>query len=169
MGTVSVAAVTTDDNVAAVRDFIKRAWNAGDPSVFDEHLAADIAHPGGRDGFRAMVLGFRSAFPDRAMEVHDMFGVDDKVVTRFTMRGTHEGDFLGIASTGRNVAFDGIAIDVMHDGQRVNGWAQLDRMSPIGRSAVTQKSRSAGVPAPLPGPVQSSRIARASHDRAARR
>ena len=69
----------------------------GDEAVFEEHLAVNIAHPGGRDGFKAMVLDFRSAFPDLAMEVRDIFGVNDKVVTRWTMRGTHEASFLGNA------------------------------------------------------------------------
>jgi predicted ester cyclase len=120
--------VTADENVAAVRDFIERAWNAGDERVFEEHLAPDIAHPGGREAFKAMVLAFRSAFPDLAMEVHDMFGAQDKVVTRWTMRGTHQGEFLGLAPTGRRAEFDGIAIDVMRNGQRVGGWAQFDRL-----------------------------------------
>jgi predicted ester cyclase len=75
-----------------------------------------------------VILGFRSAFSDFALEVHDMFGVDDKVVTRFTMRGTHDGEFMGIAPTGRPVEFDGIAIDVMRDDKRVDGWAQLDQL-----------------------------------------
>ncbi len=120
--------MSADENIAAVRDFIERAWNAGDEAVFEEHLAADIAHPGGREGFKAMVLGMRAAFPDLTLEVHDIFGAEDKVVTRFTMRGTHRGEFLGIASTDRRVEFDGIAIDVMRNGLRVDGWAQLDRL-----------------------------------------
>jgi predicted ester cyclase len=118
--------VTVDANVAAVRDFIERAWNAGDESAFEEHLASGFAYPGGRDGFKAMVLSFRSAFPDLAMEVHECFGVDDRVVTRFTIRGTHGGAFMGVAPTGRRVAIGGIAIDVMRAGQRVEGRAQLD-------------------------------------------
>jgi predicted ester cyclase len=48
--------------------------------------------------------------------------------TRFEMRGTHEGEFMGIAPTGRTVSFDGIAIDVMRDGVRVEGWAEIDRL-----------------------------------------
>jgi len=76
-----------------------------------------------------MVLGMRAAFPDLALEVHDIFGAEDKVVTRFTMRGTHRGAFLGIAPTDRRVQFDGIAIDVMRGGLRIDGWAQLDRLA----------------------------------------
>jgi predicted ester cyclase len=121
--------VGADENVAAVRDFIERAWNAGDEAVFEEHLDPDFRFPGGRDGFKAMVLGSRAGFPDLAMEVHDIFGVEDRVVTRFTISGTHRGDFLGVAPTGREVEFGGIAIDVMRDGVRVEGWGQLDRLA----------------------------------------
>ncbi len=133
--------MTTEANVFAVRDFIERAWNAGDEAVFEEHLAPDFAHPGGREGFKAMVLGFRSAFPDLAMEVRDMFGAGEKVVTRFTIRGTHQGEFLGIAPTGRSVEFDGIAIDVMRDGQRVDGWAQLNRLGLLAQLGVVDPPR----------------------------
>jgi predicted ester cyclase len=121
--------MSAEENVAAVRDFVERAWNSGDEAVFDEHLHPDFGGPGGRERFRAMILGFRSAFPDLVLEVHDMFGAGEKVVTRFTMRGTHRGEFLWMAPTGRTVEFDGIAIDVMRDGVRVDGWAQLDRLA----------------------------------------
>jgi predicted ester cyclase len=120
--------MTPEENVVAVRDFVERAWNAGDESVFEEHLAPDFSHPGGREDFKRTVRGFRAAFEDFHLEVHDMFGVDDKVVTRFTMSGTHRGAFMGIEPTGREVAFDGIAIDVMRGDQRVDGWAQIDRL-----------------------------------------
>ena len=133
--------MTTEENVLAVRDFIERAWNAGDEAVFEEHLAPELAYPGGRDGFKAMVLGFRSAFPDLAMEVRDMFGAGEKVVTRFTIRGTHQGEFLGIAPTGRSVEFDGIAIDLMRDGQRVDLWGQLDQLGLLAQLGVVDPPR----------------------------
>jgi predicted ester cyclase len=120
--------VSVQDNMAAVRDFIERGWNAGDESAFDEHFAADFAYPGGREGFKNMVLAARAAFPDLAMEVNDMLGSGDKVVTRFTIRGTHQGEFLGVAPTGRGIEIEGIAIDVMRDGRRVAGWGQWDRL-----------------------------------------
>jgi predicted ester cyclase len=96
--------------------------------VFCEHLAPDFGGPGGRERFKATVLGFRAAFVDFELEVHDMFGAGEKVVTRFVMRGTHAGEFMGIAATGRPVSIDGIAIDVMRDGVRVEGWAEIDRL-----------------------------------------
>lgn len=120
--------MTPEENVAAVRDFVERTWNGGDESVFEEHIDSDFADFGGRDGFKGLILGFRAAFPDLAMEVHDMFGAGDRVVTRFTIRGTHRGEFMGFAPTERNVELDGIAIDVMSDDKRVAGWAQLDML-----------------------------------------
>jgi predicted ester cyclase len=119
--------VSPEENVAAVRDFVERAWNAGDESVFEEHLAPDFGGPGGRERFKATILGFRAAFADFHLEVHDMFGFSDRVVTRFTMRGVHRGQFMGVEPTGRTVAFDGIAIDVMRGDKRIDGWAQIDR------------------------------------------
>ena len=117
------------ENVAAVSDFIERAWNRGDESVFKEHLSPAFPFPGGPDGFKSMILAFREAFADFNMEVHDIFGVDDKVVTILTIHGTHRGHFRGISPTGRKISMGGIAVDIMRDGQRVGGGAQLDELS----------------------------------------
>jgi predicted ester cyclase len=110
-----------EENVAAVRDFVERAWNAGDESAFEDHLAEDLGNLGTRESFKALILGMRARFPDLHLDVHDMFGAGEKVVTRFTIRGTGED--------GNKVELGGIAIDVMRDGKRVDGWAQLERPS----------------------------------------
>lgn len=123
MGQLGVA-----ENVAAVNDFIERAWNRGDESVFQEHLSPDFPFPGGPDGFKAMIFQYREAFSDFNMEVHENFGADDKVVTILTMHGTHSGHSLGVPATGRKISMGGIAVDVMRDGQRGGGGAQLDAL-----------------------------------------
>jgi len=53
-----------EENVAAVREFVERAWNGGDEAAFEEHLAPDFGGPGGRERFKAIVLAFRAAFAD---------------------------------------------------------------------------------------------------------
>ncbi len=116
------------ENVAAVSDFIERAWNRGEESVFEEHLSPDFPFPGGPEGFKLMIFKYREAFADFRMEVHEIFGAQDKVVTVLTMHGTHTGDFLGIAATGRKISMGGIAVDTMRDGRRVGGGAQLDEL-----------------------------------------
>ena len=75
-----------------------------------------------------MILDFRQAFPDLKLEVHDIFGAGDKVVSRWTITGTHNGPFLGMAPTGNAVKLDGIAIDLFEAEIRVGGWAQFDKL-----------------------------------------
>lgn len=50
----------------------------GDESVFQEHLSREFPFPGGRDGFNSMIFMYRKAFADFNMEVHDIFGVEDR-------------------------------------------------------------------------------------------
>ena len=118
--------MSPDTNVADVRAFIERMWNQGDITAFDELISPQFV--GGRERFKAMILGFRSAFPDLKLAVHDIFGADDKVVSRWTITGTHRGPFLGIAPTANHVSIDGIAIDRFDDGMRIEGWAQFDKL-----------------------------------------
>ena len=118
--------MSADTNVADVRAFIERAWNQGDTMAFDEFISPDLV--GGRERFKGMILGFRSAFPDLKLEVHDIFGAGDKVVSRWTITGTHRGPFLGIAPTNNRISIDGIAIDLFEAGVRVDGWAQFDKL-----------------------------------------
>ena len=118
--------MSADRNVADVRAFIERAWNQGDETAFEEFISPDFVR--GRDRFKGMILGFRRAFPDLKLEVHDIFGADEKVVSRWTITGTHQGPFLGIAPTGNTVTFDGIASDLFSEGIRIDGWAQFDKL-----------------------------------------
>jgi predicted ester cyclase len=89
--------MSADTNVADVRAFIERASNQGDTTAFDEFLSPDFV--GGRERFKGMILGYRRAFPDLRLDVHDIFGAGDKVVSRWTITGTHRRSFLGIAPT----------------------------------------------------------------------
>jgi len=60
--------------------------------------------------------------------VHDIFGAGEKVVSRWTITGTHRGPFLGIAPTNHRISIDGIAIDRFQAGVRVDGWAEFDKL-----------------------------------------
>lgn len=44
------------------------------------------------------------------------------------MHGTHRGEFVGVAATGRKISMGGIAVDILRNGQRVGGGAQLDEL-----------------------------------------
>ncbi len=65
----------------------------------------------GREGLKAVLVQFRSAFPDIHWVIDEMVSEGEKVVTRFTWTGTHRDTFLGIPATGKRVEVKGVVID----------------------------------------------------------
>jgi steroid delta-isomerase-like uncharacterized protein len=109
-------------NVELVREGFE-ALNAGDLDACIELAGpdliinlAELPEPlYGRDIWREGAAMFRRAFPDLRAEIEDIFGSGDRVAVRLRMRGTHEGDYLGIPATGRPVSY------VSHEFYRVEG------------------------------------------------
>ena len=70
-----------------------------------------------------------SGFPDFRGTIEDLFAAEGhKVVLRFTFRGTHQGEFMGVAPTGRQVTMAGIDILRVADGKIVELWGQEDML-----------------------------------------
>ena len=65
----------------------------------------------GPEGVIQFVATYRFAFPDSRFAVEDRIAEGDKVVSRWTARGTHRGEFLGISPTGEEVTVTGIEFD----------------------------------------------------------
>jgi predicted ester cyclase len=80
-------------------------------AVVDEIFASGyVSHHGtdevrGLEDFKKSVAEFFSAFPDHHTAVDDIIAEGDRVVTRWTTRGTHQGHLFGIAPTNKRVAF----------------------------------------------------------------
>ncbi len=140
--------MSVQENKAIVRRAYD-SFSAGDLSVIDEVFAPDYtAHfPGeepavGREPLRAVLQSFLEGFPDLKFVIEDQVGEGDKVVTRWSAKGTHLGEFRGfppkthgIAPTGRVVHFSATDIYVIEDGQIKVEWntlEQLDVMMQIG-------------------------------------
>ena len=109
--------------------------NGGDLSIADELMAANyIGHsPGmpdfnGPEGFKQFVTMFRTAFPDLNLTVEDTFGEVDKLVSRWTVRGTHKGDLMGIAATGKQITTTGTVISHYAGGKQVEAWVSMDQL-----------------------------------------
>lgn len=122
----------TEDNKTAARECFARA-SRGDFDALDEVVAPDyvLHNPGevhGIDGLRAMVEGYRAALPDLRVTIEHQFAEGDHVATRFTIRGTHDGELMGIPPTGREVAFTGITISRCRDGKLVEEWELADAL-----------------------------------------
>ncbi len=71
-------------------------------------------------------MWFRNAFPDLTCTVQEQVAEGEKVVSRWTVRGTHQGEFFGVAVTGNQVEFTGIQIDRFEGGKIVEEWAEFD-------------------------------------------
>lgn len=84
-----------------------------------------------------MRQGLLAAFPDFRIEIEDQIAEGDRVVTRVTFRGTHLGEYRGIAPTGRRVAYQGIAVDRIAGGRVVEGWHEADNLGLLRQLGVT--------------------------------
>jgi predicted ester cyclase len=69
----------------------------------------------------SMLRSMRGAFPDFHLTIEDQIAEGNKVITRVTFRGTHRGDYRGIAPTGKQIKYSGIAIDRIVDGKVARG------------------------------------------------
>ena len=82
----------------------------------NEHVPFPGQGPG-PEGLKYVIAAFLSAFPDIHWMVEEQVAEAEKVVSRFTMTGTHQGEFLGIPATGKSVNVWGVVIDVVRDGK----------------------------------------------------
>jgi steroid delta-isomerase-like uncharacterized protein len=122
-------------NKTIVRRFVEEFQNGGNESAAEELLAADFVDhspfPGvspDREGVKRLFAALRQAFPDLRAKIHDQLAEKDRVATRKTFRGTHRGEFLGIAPTGRSVSFDVIDVARIADGRIAEQWNVVDLM-----------------------------------------
>ena len=138
--------MTTEANKLTVRRFVERAQTLGDLSAIDEFLAPGFVDhsalpglPAGREGVRILFGMLRAAFPDLRAEIHEQVAEGDRVVTRKTLRGSHHGEFMGIAPTGREAALEVIDILRVEDGRLMEHWNVVDMhglLQQLGQGAV---------------------------------
>jgi len=121
---------STDQHTAIVRECFAYATK-GDRAGLERILSPDFViyvpeEHRGVDGLLEMVETFRSALPDLAVTVDHQFADGDYVATRFTVRGTHDGELLGAPPTGRPVAMTGITVSRCEDGRIAEEWELVD-------------------------------------------
>ena len=126
----------SDNNKAAVRDCFEEA-SRGNFDALGGILTQDyVLHPEevrGPDGLKEMVEGYRNALSGLRVTIDQQFTEGDHVATRYTIRGTHDGDLMGAAPTGRDVAFTGITISRCQDGRIVEEWEITDTLGLLGQ------------------------------------
>ena len=147
----------SEEKKAVVRlynELVERYWRTGDADAFDEVVASDFVHhapglPPDLEGMKQALPMFRAAFPDMRLTVEDMIAEGDKVVDRVTVRGTHEGELMGIPASGKQVEFMETHISRIADGKIVERWGEWDAlgmMQQIGAVPAPGQSEEVGPP-----------------------
>lgn len=125
--------MSAEENKAIIRRYIEEAWNRGNLGIVDEVMSPDYARymadpvkPLNREQQKQRIAAFRNAFPDFHLTIEDLIAEGDKVVFRMTARGTHQGQFMGIPPTGKQITISIIDIVRLVDGKLVEHWGNRD-------------------------------------------
>ncbi len=127
--------MSIEQNKAAIRRIVDELWNKRNmaiiPEVYDPNYVfhatgRDIK---GRDGLKQTVTMALNAFPDLAMTLDDMIAEGDKVAWRYTITGTHKGEYLGLAPTGKKIKTSTTIISRCVNGKEAEAWPASDRLS----------------------------------------
>ena len=121
-------------NIELVKRWFEEVWNKGSASAIDELLGPDArVHGVGpapltNDEFKAFQVSYRNAFPDIRITLDETIASGDIVAGRWTATGTHRGDGLGIAASGKTVRFEGMSFIRVDGDKLVEGWNAYDRL-----------------------------------------
>ncbi len=125
----------SEENKARSWRFFEEVWNNKNLDAIDEIMAADyVGHsippqlPPNREGLRHFVSMYLAAFPKTHFRLNDQIAEGNKVVTRWTAAGKHEGELMGIPATGIEATVTGITIDHHAGGEIVESEFEFDMM-----------------------------------------
>ena len=128
--------MSAESNKALARRLLDEAFNAGKIDVVDELVTTDFVNHDaalpealiGPDAAKASIQGYRSAFPDLRITIEEQIADDQGVATRWSAKGTHQGDLMGMAPTGKQATVTGITLDRIVDGRIAESWTNWDTL-----------------------------------------
>ena len=127
--------MSAEQNKTLVRRFVDEVQSRGNIDAIDELCSPEVVNhsappgvPSNCEGIKQVTAMFRQAFPDSYFTIEDMIAEGDKVATRKTFHGTHQGEFMGIPPTGQQVSIGLIDIVRIVDGRVVEHWSMGDNL-----------------------------------------
>ncbi len=128
--------MSTEDNKAIIRRLYDEIHSKGNWAAVDELVGTNFVDhnppapdfPSGPEGVKQTLGMFRSALPDMHVTVEDIIAEGDKVAARITMSGTHRGELMGVAPTGKQITLGLIDITRLADGKIVERWGEGDML-----------------------------------------
>lgn len=123
--------MSAETNKAVIVRMNQEVWERNNLKYLEEVIHPDYMNrtappdrPRGPGGFRPFAL--RAAFPDAVLTVEDMLAEADRVVTRYTIRGTHRGIYAGIPPTGQRIVIHGMTLFRLSAGKVIESWSYWD-------------------------------------------
>ncbi len=127
--------ISTEVNKSSMRRFYDEVFNKKNGAAIDELInpnqvdhAAPPGTPGGLQGAKQTINMYLTAFPDLHFTVEDIIAEGDKVVTRLTVRGTQQGEFMSIPPTGKHTTVKAIDINRIVGGKSIEHWLEMDTL-----------------------------------------
>jgi predicted ester cyclase len=145
--------MSTEGNKAIVRRFLEGIFSQRNPDVVDELAAPDfVVHDPSSEagdvdaqGVKEWIAWSHGAFPDLRVTIEDQVAEVGNVATRWTVRGTHQGEMMGAAPTGNQVTFTGTQTDCISGGKIVESWSNWDTLGNLQQiGAVPAPDRQSG-------------------------
>ena len=125
-----------EQNKDVIRNYFEQVWNKGELSNIEVLTPPEfIFHYQGQtlrathEEHQEVVSYWLNGFPDYHVQLQDVLAEKDKVIARYYFTGTHKGEVLGIAPTGKTVKIGGMWICRVEDGQLVECWEEYDHHS----------------------------------------
>jgi len=136
--------MATEDNKELVRRYLA-AFNDRDRDTLSEVLAEDVVEHGVSDELHGLedILAFLDThfeiFPDYTGETEAMIAEGDTVVVRYTVSGTHTGEYRDIEPTGHTVEWTGVGIYRIEGGEIAEIWLEEDRLGLLEQLEVVER------------------------------
>jgi steroid delta-isomerase-like uncharacterized protein len=145
--------VTKEENKATSRRFYEELFNRGNLAAAEEIVTADFVlhdpnipeQPRGPDGLKRFVAMYRDIFPDIEFTVEDQVAEGENTATRWVARGTHQGELMGIAPTGKRVEVRAFTLHRFSGGKIAEDWAHYEALDVVRQlGVVPNQGRSQG-------------------------
>jgi steroid delta-isomerase-like uncharacterized protein len=128
--------MSAESNKALSRRLLEEAFNAGNIDVVDELVTTDVVNHDaalpeamiGPEAAKASIRGYRTAFPDLRITIEEQIADDQAVATRWSAKGTQEGELMGMPASGKQATVTGITIDRIVDGRIAESWTNWDTL-----------------------------------------
>ena len=124
--------MSLQENKALVLRFVEEVENQHNLAAIDEFFSTGfvdhsaMANLPGREGVKTFFSMMFAAFPDMHFTIHQQLAEGDQVVTHKTFHGTHQGEFMGIPATGKQVSIEVMDIYTIQEGKMTDHWSVGD-------------------------------------------